>query len=299
MNRCSDEEIIQFGLHGIKLEPEYVDLYFFLAQLYEMQDNFEEAYEHYVKHEKLVKNFSELNISHNMSLQHYTLALLTTDYYNMGVISFRNGDYVQARRHLQQMLAIAAEDDLFIRQTRTVLIGLDFLEKNFTDSLMIYETLSEKKLEQELAKIELECEKFWNNLPREDRQCFCLQFQDLPNLYGKLNRLRLFYGDIGEAEWKSLIAAVTDTEMNMLPAYYAPVFAYSMKYHPQEAWQLSASLSEQTIVGYMGYLDEIDKLIFVAICRDFINVVTDGAPNLYQTARLRKNIAKYLSLIHI
>lgn len=294
VNERSDNEVIQFGLRGIKLEPEYVDLYFFLAQLYEMQGKFEEAYEHYANHEKLVKSFSELNISRSMALQHYTLSLLTNDYYSMGVISLRNGDYVQARQHLRQMLAIAAEDDKFISQARIALIGLDFVDNNFDDSRMIYDALLAKKLYHGLAKIELENEKFLKNLPKENRQRFCQQYQDLPNMYGMLNRLRLSNGNIGEAEWRSLFMILTNTEENILPDYYAPILAYSMKYRAHETWRISGCLSERTIMGYMSYLDEVDKVAFVTICREFINVAAESAVDSYQMVRLQKNAAKYL-----
>ncbi|WP_407307286.1 tetratricopeptide repeat protein [Desulfosporosinus sp. SB140] len=294
VNGHSNDEIIQFGLRGIELEPEYVDLYFFLAQLYEMQENFEDAFDHYFKHEKLITNFSKLNISHNMALQHYTLSLHTADYYNMGVISFRKGNYGQARQYLQQVLAIAAEDDLFIKQAHTVILGLDFVDKKFDDTRMIYDSLLQRKLDQELVEIEVEIEKFLKNLNGEERHRFYLRFQDLPNLYGKLNGLRLYNGDIGDIEWESLISAINNTDMNKLPDYYAPVLAYSIKYCPQEAWKISACLSEKTIVSYMCYLDEVGKMEFVAICRDFICVATDSTVNSYEMVRLQKNAAKYI-----
>ncbi|MDQ7096257.1 glycosyltransferase [Desulfosporosinus sp. PR] len=294
VNRRSEEEVIQFALRGIRLEPEYVDLYFYIAQLYELQGKPEEAYEYYRQHGELVRDFPKLKINSNMALMHYTLSMLTADYYYMGIISYRKGDFVQTRQHLEQVLEIAAEDDLFVNQARSILVGIDFVDKDYTDSRKIYETLLEKNLQEQLEKIEMEIEKLLQGLQREEKQQFYRQFCDLPNLYGKLNFLRLYNGDIGEAEWQFLIEMIVSLNLNILPDYYALVLAYSLKFRPQDAWKISAVLSEQTIVGYMSYMDEVDKVMFVKFCRDYVTLDDDNSASRFQIDRLRKNIAKYL-----
>lgn len=293
-NDCLNDEYIQFGLRGISLEPEYVDLYFYLAQLYETQGNFSEAYEFYARHEKLVNDFSQLSFSHNMALQHHTLSFLTIDYYNMGVISLRNEDYIRARRHLLRMLETAATNDPYINKARMYIINLDFQEKSFSDSLRIYKMLMESKLDDELLSLELEIEKAWRNLQEKERDSFCRQFKDLPNIYGKLNLVRSDIKHMGDTEWESVIRIINRTDMNILPDYYAPLFEYCLKFWPQEAGQISAYLSEQTIVRYMSYLDELYKERFVRVCREYVNLIGDDDSKDYQIVRLRKNVTKYL-----
>ncbi|WP_378950654.1 glycosyltransferase [Pelosinus sp. sgz500959] len=293
VNGQSGDESIRIGLQGIKLEPEYVDLYYFLGQLYELRGEYEEAYSYFHKHEELSKNFAQLKIRSNLSIIHYTLDRQIDDQYNMALMSYKSKNYERARLHIDQVLGMAVSNADLTHKIQRLVFEIDLNDRKYENCQVCYEEIVARKRQEDITKIEEEIEHHWQQLNYEGKKKFSECFQQVSGLYGFLNRVRLGDEKISCQEWLNIIENIGG-EINQLPTYYAPIFVSMMETYPQEVWRVSPYFSEQTLVNYMTYMDEVDKTLFVRICRNFISVLPGNPTKPYQMARIEKNMAKYL-----
>jgi len=288
------EEVIRAGVHGLRLEPEYLDLYFYLGNVFDLRGEYEEAYSYFAKHADLVSRFGELKIRLKLAINHYTLDKQADDHYNMAFVSYKSKDYGKARLHIDQALNMVGQNVELARRIQSLVLEVDINDKNYKNCRTIYEKILTCNQPEDIQKLEEHLEKHWQQLSGEDRQSYCDNFQDVPGLYGLLNRIRIQAVEVSREEWLDTLENMDGGELNALPAYYAPLLVYLMEVYPQDVWRCSSYFSEQTLVEYMKYMDEVDKSWFVNMCRKFVEILPVDGANQYQIARIKKNMAKYL-----
>jgi len=293
-NDQSGEEVIRAGLHGLRLEPEYVDLYFYLGNVYNLRGEYEDAYSYYAKHADLVSRFGELKIRLKLAINHYTLDKQADDHYNMAFVSYKNKDYGKARLHIDQALDMVEQNVELASRIQRLVLEVDINDRNYKNCRAIYEKILIRNQLEDIRNLEEHMEKHWQQLSGEDRQCYSGTFQDVPGLYGLLNRIRLQAVKVSREEWLDTLENKDGVKLNALPAYYAPLLVYLMEVYPQDVWRCSSSFSEQTLVEYMKYMDEVDKSLFVDMCRKFVEIIPEDGANQYQMVRIQKSMAKYL-----
>ena len=285
------DEAVRAGLHGLRLEPEYVDLYYFLAQVYELRGEYEEANGYFTKHADLVKRFDELKVKSNLLINHYTLDKQADDYFSMAYMSYKGKDYEKARSYIDLALGIVGQNVELESKIQRLLFEVDLNDKEYEKCRVTYEKMLTFNQQVLIEKIEDYMETMWQLLNKEDRQNYCDVFQHIPELYGFLNRVRLQNEKISKEEW---LGNMVGRQFSTLPAYYAPLFIYMMAAYPQNVWRCSSNFAEETLVAYMTYMNEVDKEAIIGICRKFIAVLPENGTDQYQMARIKKNMAKYL-----
>lgn len=294
VNCQSGDEVIRIGLHGLRLEPEYADLYYFLGLLYELRGEYEEAYSYFAKHADLVSRFSELKIRFNLSIIHYTLEMKPDDHYNMAVMSYKSKNYERARLHIDQALSIVGRNDELVSKVHRLTFEVDLSDIKYENCRVLYEKILVREQKEEINKIEEKLEHHWQQLNREGRERYSDCFQHVPGIYGFLNRIRLQGEKVSKDEWLATLENIGGSELNSLSVYYAPIFVYLMEAYPQDVWRLSSYFSEQTLVDYMTYMDEVEKVLFIEMCQRFITIAPTNEVNQYHMVRIQKNMAKYL-----
>lgn len=289
-----DDNVIEVGLHGIRIEAEYIDVYFYLAQIYALREEYQNAYSYYEKYLNLVDNFPRLKISRNLLINHYTLRNQNEAFYNMGVMCLKEKKYNKSREHAKKVLENSPSEE-YLHKAYLLLIELDFSEESFLESKKIYDILLSEEKYVELKTLENEAERQWNKLGSESRRNYSSVFKEIPELYGSLNRLRLGEPYINQHELDNIVESLSVYDINQFPNYYAFVFMVLMfQDDSQNLYKLSSQLSEGTILEYMKYLDEVDKIQFIDACKKKLATSDDKIDNQYQNVRVRKNIAKYL-----
>lgn len=208
-------------------------------------------------------------------------------------MSYKNKNYDRARLHIDQALNIAGRNDELISKIQRIVFEIDLSDRKYDNCRITYQEIVTRNQQDEIRKIEEKIEQHWQQLNDENRKQYSECFQNVPGLYGFLNRVRLRTEKISRDEWLAVLDAM-DNNLNQLPIYYAYLVLYLMEDYPQDVWRLSSRFSEQTVVDYMAYLDESDKTLFVRICRNFIRCLPIHETNLYQMSRIQKNMAKYL-----
>jgi glycosyltransferase involved in cell wall biosynthesis len=294
VNGKLDDNVIEAGLHGIRIEPEYLDIYFYLAQIYALRKEYQNAYSYYEKYLNLVENFPRLNIRRNLTINHYTLRNQNEAFYNMAVICFTEKEYSRARKHAKILLDNSPSEE-YLHKIYLLLIEIDFSEESFLECKKIYDRLLSEKKYVELKTFEIKAERHWKQLGAEGRLKYSSLFKDIPELYGSLNRLRLGKPYINEHELDNIVETLVGYDVNQFPNYYAFVFMVLMQNDDsQNLFKLSCQLSEGTILEYMKYLDEVDRSQFIDACKKKLAASDNKIDNQYQDVRIRKNIAKYL-----
>ena len=112
-NNKFDDEAIRIAKHGISLEEEYIDLYFYLAQIYAKRSEFAEASENYRRFLALADNFANLKVRLNVAINHYTLPYKKEAYYNLAAMEYKNGRYESAGELLEKVLQEDQVDEFY------------------------------------------------------------------------------------------------------------------------------------------------------------------------------------------
>lgn len=277
---------IEAGEHGLRLEPEYVDLYFFLAQLHVRRNENEKAYGRYKEYLYLLRNFSNLRIRMNLNISHYTLGGKIEALHNMAVICYQNKQYAEAREYVMEVLNEGEKAEVEVQRARIMLLNLDFAENKFTASYSVYTSFGEKMQYVEAKLFEAEAESRWKKADDEARQQYCQTFLNTPGLYGALNRFRL-----NRSKGKEFITKLQENDINQLPEYYAE-FLFALMLEPKED-TLWKNCSEQNLLIFMGYLSIVYPEEFFLKVKNYIVELNAKGSDFWEN-RVIKNITKYL-----
>lgn len=278
---------IEAGEHGLRLEPEYVDLYFFLAQLHVRRNENDKAYGRYKEYLNLLRNFSNLRIRMNLNISHYTLGGEIEALHNMAVICYQNKRYAEARGYVMEVLNMQEKAEVEVHRAQILLLNLDFVEKEFTASYGVYNSFIAKMQYVEAKLFEAEAESRWKNADGEVRQQYSRTFMKTPGLYGDLNEFRL-----NRSKGKELLTKLQEHDINQLPEYYAELLlALMLESDNNVLWK---RCSEQTLLSYMGFLSLAFSAEFFSKAKSFVMDMVAKTECGFWENRAIKNIAKYL-----
>lgn len=278
---------IEAGEHGLRLEPEYVDLYFFLAQLHVRRNENDKAFVRYKEYLGLLRNFSNLQIRMNLNISHYTLGGEIEALHNMAVICYQNKKYAEAREYVLEVLNIDDKADVEVQRARILLLNLDFAENKFTASYDIYTSFVENQQYVEAKLFEAEAESRWKKAEDKVRHQYCQTFLKTPGLYGVLNEFRL-----NRSKGKKLLTKLQGNDINQLPEYYAElILAQVLIPEDDTLWQ---SCSEQNLLIYMGFLSLVYPEEFFSKAKSYVMDMAAKKGCGFWENRTIKNITKYL-----
>lgn len=286
-NSLLDDEAITVGKKALEIEPDYLDIYYFLAQIYMKRKDYQNSSAMYLKYLELMENFDNISTRLNPFITHYSTQYIEEAIFNLAGVMFEEGDYKGARRNLWKIILELNEKEVFVKHAMELIIRSDIKEKDFQDTQRLFSHLVASGKYVELKLLEQNTEAHWKTLDADLRQAFCQIMVTAPEAYGVLNSVR-YAQQLGEhAEFLSA------RDWNELPAYYAFLWMYSLtNFSSSSLIKYWSDLSEMTILEYCKYLDDVQSKQFLDICQQFLTATKEAQK--YDLIRIRKNIAKYM-----
>lgn len=283
----SDEEMVTIALKALEMKPEYVDVSFFIAQIYALREEFEKSYQYYDRYLQLVENFAQLKIRNDISISHYTLNNSIEAHFNMAIMSIKVGELERAKKHAAILMKSKIENKEFRGSVNKMIVQLDYAQGSFAENHQFYHSVIKAGDELTAAIVE-DAEARWQKASPEVRDAYSRVFAELPDLYGTLNRVRL-----GKIPVTELAQEIFRKDANQMQPYFS-LTLFALMQDDLLCESGGELLTEQTILSYMKHLDESHRQEFLSRSRQFVFSIELTGVVTYSKARLAKNIAKYL-----
>lgn len=289
-NQYVAEDVFTVAQRAILLEPEYFDIYFYLAQYHAMRQEYKEALACFDNYFSYVNKFDELSVSKNLSLNHYTLHSQKEAMYNVAAIFGKMGDFSEANRRI----AIILDDVTIVSEIGKPLLDLvrisAFETDEFSNLVKIYGALQENSKEKN--EFEAVLEKAWVNFSVIKRNEFSESMKNVDSVYGQLNYLR----SLELQKWREddfILAEELIKKENASEHYW---YAWlGLAYHEQNvATQILDNMTENAVLTVLSYLDQIDKEKLIQICSSYIRNLSEQIELSYYDVKRGKIASKYL-----
>jgi len=282
-----DEEVVTIALKTLEMQPEYVDVIFFLAQTYALREEFEKSYQYYDRYLQLVENFAQLKIRYDISISHYTLNNTIEAHFNMATMSIKVGELERAKKHTAMLMNSEMKNEEFRSSVYKMIVQLDYTRGSFAENHRFYQSVIKAGDELTAAIVEA-AETRWQGASIEIRDAYSSLFAELPDLYGTLNRVRL-----GRNTVEDLAKEIFSKDPNQMQPYFS-LTLFALMQDDLLCDIGGQLLTEQTILSYMKHLEECHREEFLNRSRQYVFSIELTGGVTYSKARLAKNIAKYL-----
>ena len=288
-NACEDfcDEMIDAAKLCLELEPTYIDVWYFLAQAHLFHDELAEAYQCYEQYVSLLDKIDDLEISHNISVNLYTLGDGMRARYNMMAICKKDENWGLFEKHVDEIFSFEMTYDI-AEIVYFLLFQVDFCRGLFDGHRDKYRKLFSYKAEL-IAKVIQQAEKFWVDASNINRRLYSNMMSEIRgDLYGKLNKARNnreYLMDFAEEFFQE--------DVEKYPHYFSIALLALME-DRNLCDRCGYKLSEQTIIEYMKHLDDVNKEEFLQMGKRFLRKNFHNEKESFDRLRLQKNIAKYL-----
>ncbi|NLM20938.1 MAG: glycosyltransferase [Peptococcaceae bacterium] len=219
------DEAEKICLEGISLEPEYFDLHFSLARIYEVQGKYSVAIENFKEYLRLVRGFSKLALAGDPRIQFYTKGKENEALLELSKLYLLTEDFTSALQTGGQLIDRAKNlDSSVIEQALTIYIKAAFEIQEFKKLKNIYRKLSNNDHRGYFLKV---LEDQQRNLSNNERVKISKLFSREKDVYGKLNQIRLAYQEDRLAESQELLQELAqELDFNSEPVFYADLFYF-------------------------------------------------------------------------
>lgn len=206
------EEVISVCEEGIKLNNEFIDLYYVLGITHMGIGNTEKAIFIYKKYIELVNNFDNLKISKNLSISLYNIDdnSKSNIYYNLTQCYIELKNYSEANKYIDFII----NDSQRIHASVTVLFNL----KDYFKLKEIYEAIKKDELRREFA---LHLENILNSSDEEEKGKLYEVFSECSGSYGILNKIRI---SIESNKITFINKLLKEYDFNDLDLFYCEIF---------------------------------------------------------------------------
>ena len=282
-----DDEVVTIALKTLEMQPEYVDVIFFLAQTYALREEFEKSYQYYERYLQLVENFAQLKIRYDISISHYTLNNTIEAHFNMATMSIKVGELERAKKHTAILMNSEMKNEEFRSSVYKMIVQLDYALGSFAENYQFYQSVI-KAGDELTAAIVVDAETRWQGASIEVRDEYSRMFAELPDLYGTLNRVR-----VGRSTVADLAKEIFRKDPNQMQPYFSLTLFALMQ--DDLLCEIGGQLlTEQTILNFMKHLEDCHRQEFLNRSRQYVFSIELTGAVTYSKARLAKNIAKYL-----
>lgn len=268
---------------GIKVEKEYIDLYFYLGSAKSMLDKYDESISVYKKYLNLIENYDKLSIKNNTGITNYTLDLTDEVYYNLAVMNYNKKNYneslamlnkIKSNSYIQESVNIFTDTCFALQYYKEL---KDYYEKNIISNFNIKN------------KFLVYVEKKKNLLKVADKRKFIEVFSDGDDEYFKLNKVRLSYLNRDENLSDMIKNFMNSINMNSMLDFYGDLIYYMMNIKKSLS-NFMLNITENNLNIYFNYIFQIyDDSLKAA--SEYINAVPD---DLFQDKRINKIICKWV-----
>lgn len=282
------EKTEEVCLEGLKLEKEYIDLYYFMALAQIELGKNDEVIKNYEQYLALVENYDNLNIRYNPAITIHMLSFAEAALHNLAVTFYKEGQLEKALKYGRKITSsrfIPASIELIVEcclKLRVFSELEEYLKKTIGNSVEYEDIFS--------ASIE----KHKKNLNKDEELELYKIFAGGEGIYSSLCALRIIYEEEKDYEklYNQISQCIKNIDFNKLPDYYGDIIYYLIKTE-KSLIALFATMPENNINRFMKYLD--DKYADLAEnIWDYLQ--KNDRENSFQETRTNKILRKYLLL---
>lgn len=208
---------------GIKVEEDYVDLYFYLGLIKMTLGKYKESICAYEKYLNLIENYNKLSIKNNVSVINYTIGFKDRAYANLAVIYKKSKKYDEALEYFFKIR------DREINAYKDI-IDI-FIETEMYDEILKYvDNLISQSENNQLKQIYAYIEWCKSKLDEDESKSLTELFSNSSTYYGRLNNIRMkyIYKDTSLLEDSEKLLSVINSED--LKDYYGDLLYYMLEY---------------------------------------------------------------------
>ncbi len=241
------DEVIRACREGLEIRPEYVDLYYIMAVAYARKGRNDEAYEAYGKYIELAKQYDDLAISSDRSIEMFFLSEKYLDgaYAFMANHLYQQGRYDECYKYASMIHNMKAKSEK--------IVGALFRLGKYDELKSLYISCSDNKPLRETVELLIETETSLMN--DEERKKIYGLFSDGDGQYHILNRIRTSEGEVKQ---RLLSDASRNLNFDELPDYYADMLA-DIDRNPRPALTILKRLRKVKIKQFVNRLIDKDK----------------------------------------
>lgn len=220
------EEVENLCLEGIKIEPEYLDLYYFLAKAELNLLKYDHAKDHLMTYLDLAKNFENLSVRNKLNgITFYKIKEFEDAFTSLAYIAFISKDYKLAIEYIGNI-----KSSKFFKRNFKVLIKSYLNTDEYKTLKEYYESLLIRN-DQELLEAFLENLEMCKLDLSIDKQLKIYKiFSTCQGHYAVLNQIRFLYNsDQNNNQISKLLTNfLIDQNLNNLPVYYGDIIYYAL-----------------------------------------------------------------------
>jgi tetratricopeptide (TPR) repeat protein len=256
------DEAEKISLEGINLKAEYIDLYYLLATLYDLQGKYTAAIKYFEEYLRLIRKFDNLKLSKNHNIQFYFLGKVNESKLKLSCLYLRVQDYTSS---LRLGLELVKAKDQYPE-------GIDQAIANFVEAVI--KSQDNKKLIDFYVQLTEREERicFLNNLEINKRSLEENRKREITGLftqekdsYAILNQIRIGYGEGRLAEvMKKIQELATTLDFNDQPDFYSELLFYLMHLEQKFAdiiCNITKEKAEQLIIYLLKTQDSARDII--------------------------------------
>lgn len=280
------EETEKICLEGIKLEPDYLDLYFILAHLYKLQGRSKSAVQAYEKYLNLLEKLPSLDISRNTAIKLQTMDKEIYALLDLCSLQFELGNYtttLQIGAKLHNKIHHVSSD--VVSQLFEIYIKAALKLQDYSKIDELYSKVLETDYRKYYQSI---LEKQILNIPENEQYKITALFATGDDLYSRLNQLRFnFIMKNFDGFQISLTSLASEVDFNTEPEFYSQLISYFIYFKKPfsnilndvskenidrifEYYFKTYPLENKLIQGYVENASIIDDLKSLRIQRFFI-----------------------------
>jgi tetratricopeptide (TPR) repeat protein len=283
------EEAERICLEGISLEPEYIDLYFTLARIYEVQGRYPAAINRFEGYLGLVRNFNKLTLSSNPTVQFYTTGKESQGILELGKLYLLVEDYGASLQVIGQLIGKAAKlPPAIIEQGLVVCVEAALKSQKMKKLKDIYRQLSDPEQRNYFSKC---LESHQRKMSQTEWTKLITLFAQGDGPYAKLSQIRIAFLEKRLEESQELLEnLLRELDFNSHPEFYADLLFYQISLNRPLADIFNKISKEKAdvLIAYMCKTQESIKSLVENYVRALPN--PDGFSELRLSRLLLKNI---------
>lgn len=243
------EKACEYCWEGLKLEKEYIDLWYYLGDALRNLEQYEESIKAFLQYADLVKNYATLEISKNIKIEMHLLDYLEEAYSLLAFCYVKTEDYNSAFAYLKQITAKCKNLKTANQLMAEVCLKLGKfkeLKQYFIDIVL---PGNQELLKGFIRRIETEGIK----LSSEEKIELLKQFAAGQGSYADLNKIRLAYATGDELLKDMLTEYICSADFNFNFDFSGDIFYYLLDLQYPAA-DFFARIEEKNIEIYLNYI---------------------------------------------
>lgn len=263
------EKVKEVCINGIKLEPNFIDLYFYLAQAESILKNYDKAIEASKQYLKILRMFNNNEIKVNSSLTLYTLDSSDTIYNNLAIMC-KKLHIMNEAVYYAKFIKNEANLKAFIK----IIIDYYIEMKNYFDLKNYYEDVIKNQSSEviNLFRSILENKKI---LVSDDEKLLIENSFSCDDEYGLLNKIRYSFKNDQENTSELLTTFLSKYNLNNLSNYYGDILYVAFSKNIK-ALRYIKNISDENLIVYLNYISTYYKNFNEVLIKSINNLHTEN-----------------------